>query len=257
MFCGRMPKRAAWSRSMVSVAVVPAFIWSVATSASSGSDRIFASSLGDQAFSSLLTPMRRAPDGGDPAGLAASWFPAVAAMIIRFDDAVTLGRPAGPSDQSGVTAIAEQIATAMQAIASRYELPYMKLTGHHLIAAAGCVAEPDPGAAVRLADAALAAREACLSLLSRAGYEPVFHIGVDVAAALGCVLGEAPRLFNLWGDVVRNAEMMAHSAGAGGAIQVSESAYARLRQDFLFRPRGMFYLPRIGPARTFILAGRR
>ncbi len=208
---------------------------------------------GAQAFSALLTPVRPEPAGGDPAGLAATWFPAVAAMIVRFDDAITLGRP----DQAGVTAIADEIATAMQAIATRCALPYMKLTGHHLVAAAGCVPDPDPTAAVRLADAALAAREACLSLLSRSGYEPVFHIGLDVGTALGCVLGEAPRLFNLWGDVVRNAEMMAHSASGGGAIQVSESAYARLRQDFLFRTRGMFYLPRVGPARTFILAGRR
>ena len=208
---------------------------------------------GEQAFSSLLTPDRPGPDDGDPTGSTASWFPAVAAMIIRFDDAITLGRP----DPSGTTAIAGEIATAMQAIANRHELPYMKLTGHHLVAAAGCVPDPDPTAAVRLADAALAAREACLSLLSRSGYDPVFHIGLDVGTALGCVLGEAPRLFNLWGDVVRNAEMMAHSAGGGGAIQVSESAYVRLRQDFLFRTRGMFYLPRIGPARTFILAGRR
>ena len=220
---------------------------------------------GEQAFSSLLTPGQPGPDGGDPAGLAASWFPAVAAMIIRFDDAITLARPlarplarlSSPPDQSGVTAIANEIATAMQGIANRYELPYMKLTGHHLVAAAGCIPDPDPGAAVRLADAALAAREACLSLLSRSGFDPVFHIGIDVGTAIGCVLGEAPRLFNLWGDVIRNAEMMAHSAGGGGAIQVSESAYARLRQDFLFRNRGTFYLPRIGPARTFILAGRR
>ncbi len=208
---------------------------------------------GTQAFSALLTPARPRPDDGDPAGLAATWFPEVAAMIIRFDDAITLGRP----DQAGVTAIADEIATAMQAIATRYALPYMKLTGHHLVAAAGCVPDPDPTAAARLADAALAAREACLSLLSRSGYEPVFHIGLDVGTALGCVLGESPRLFNLWGDVVRNAEMMAHSASGGGAIQVSESAYTRLRQDFLFRTRGTFYLPRIGPARTFILAGRR
>ncbi len=208
---------------------------------------------GSQAFSSLLTPGQPQADGGGPAGLAATWFPAVAAMIIRFDDAFALGRP----DQAGVTAIADEIATAMQAIATRCALPYMKLTGHHMVAAAGCVAGADPGAAVRLADAALAAREACLSLLSRSGFEPVFHIGLDVGTALGCVLGEAPRLFNLWGDVVRNAEMMAHSASGGGAIQVSESGYAALRQDFLFRTRGMFYLPRIGPARTFILAGRR
>ena len=203
---------------------------------------------GAQPFSSELTPQ-----GLDPAGLAASFFPSVAAMILRFDDVITLARP----DQSGVTAVADAIARAMQEIATRFGLPYMKLTGHHLVAAAGCVGKPDPTAALRLADAALAARETCLSLLTQSGFEPVFRIGMDFGSALGCPLGEEPRLFNLWGDVIRTAELMAQSAAESGTIQVSEGAYSQLRQQFLFRARGKFYVPGVGTARTFILAGRR
>jgi adenylate cyclase len=41
-----------------------------------------------------------------------------------------------------------------------------------------------------------------------------------------------------------------------GSIQTSERAYLRLRQSFLFRPRGRFYLPAVGSVQTFILAGR-
>ena len=85
----------------------------------------------------------------------------------------------------------------------------------------------------------------------------MFRIGIDFGPALGCPLGEEPRLFNLWGDVIRNAELMAQSAAESGTIQVSEGAYEQLRQNFLFRARGVFYIPRIGTARTFILAGRR
>lgn len=203
---------------------------------------------GAAAYSSVL-----ASEGENLAGLVAAVYPSVAAMIIRFDDAITLGRP----DQSGVTTLADGMARAMQAIATEYALPYMKLTGHHLVAAAGCTTQPDPTAAMRLADAALAAREACLSLLTEAGMEPVFRIGMDFGGALGGELGEEPRLFNLWGDVIRTAELMAQSAPDSGTIQVSESAYAQLRQQFLFRSRGVFYVPRIGTARTFILAGRR
>ncbi len=201
-----------------------------------------------QAFSSAL-----AADQVDTGGLAATYFPSVTAMSIRFDDAVALGRP----DQAGVTALADEIAKAMQAIAARYALPYMKLTGHSLVAAVGCTEAPDPLAAARLADAALAAREACLSLLAQSDLEPVFHIGIDFGAALGCALGQEPRVFNLWGDVIRTAELMAQSATGAGSIQVSERAYEQLRQQFLFRARGVFYLPRVGTARTFILAGRR
>ncbi len=51
------------------------------------------------------------------------------------------------------------------------------------------------------------------------------------------------------------ADLMARSA-ASGAIQATEGAYDRLRQDFLFRPRGSFYRPGRGESRTFVLAGQ-
>jgi len=41
-----------------------------------------------------------------------------------------------------------------------------------------------------------------------------------------------------------------------GHGEATEAAYRRLRQDFLFRPRGSFYLPNVGVAQTFVLAGR-
>ncbi len=207
-----------------------------------------ASTDGARAFSSVLTPLAI-----DPSSLGATHFASVTAMIIRFDDAISLARP----DQTGVAAVADDIAKALQAIAAQHAIPYMKLTGHHVTAAVGCTAASDPGAALRLADAALAAREACLSLLTQSGLEPVFRIGVDFGEALGCALGQEPRLFNLWGDVIRTAELMAQSAVDTGAIQVSERAYEQLRQQFLFRARGVFYVPRVGIARIFILAGRR
>ena len=189
----------------------------------------------------------------DPTGLPATQFLSVAALVLRFDDALSLAWP----DPAGTAALADEIARAMQGIAAQHALPYMKLAGQDITAAAGCTAAPDPLAVVRLADAALAAREACLSLLAQAGLEPVFQIGLDFGAALGCALGEDPRVFNLWGDAIRMAELMAQSVVDGGSIQVSERAYEPLRQQFLFRPRGVFYVPRVGTARIFTLAGRR
>ncbi len=202
---------------------------------------------GDEAFSSALAT------AVDPADVAAAVFPATMAMVLRFNDAVSLARP----DQQGMTALADDIARAMQEIAARHSLPYMKLTGHDLVAAAGCCTAADAGAAVRLADAALAARDACLRLLATAGVEPVFAIGIDYGLALGAVLGDGPRVFNLWGEAIRTAELMAGTAAEGGSIQVSERAYQQLQGGFLFRPRGVFFVPGAGTARTFVLAGRR
>lgn len=208
-------------------------------------------------FSSTLVRERPQPDrdGRTPEAdhLAAGRFEAVTAMIIRFEDAVVLAQSAG----GDMPALADQIARALQEIGERFSLPYLKLTGHHLTAAAGGLIEGDPAGSIRLADAALAAREVCLTQLAESGLDPVFRIGLDHGTALGGALGEQPRLFNLWGDVIRNAELMAHSAPDSGTIQVTEAAYERLRHAFLFRPRGVFYVPRAGTSRTFILAGRR
>jgi adenylate cyclase len=84
---------------------------------------------------------------------------------------------------------------------------------------------------------------------------PEFRLGIDCGFAVGRSIGGTPRLFNLWGEAVRTARTMATTAFPG-SIQTSERAYLRLRQSFLFRPRGSFYLPAVGSVQTFILAGR-
>ena len=96
----------------------------------------------------------------------------------------------------------------------------------------------------------------CLDLFEDAHHPPAFRIGIDFGIAIGSPLGRQPRLFNLWGEAVRTADTMAASAPGPATIQVSEAVYQRLRQQFLFRPRGSFYVPRVGAARTFVLASR-
>jgi adenylate cyclase len=110
-------------------------------------------------------------------------------------------------------------------------------------------------AAARLADAAIALRERCGVLLEDADGLAPFGLGLDVGMIFGATLGSAPGLFNLWGEAVQGAGALAASAPTD-AIQASEQAYLLLRQDFLFRPRGLFHRPRIGEARSYVLAGR-
>jgi adenylate cyclase len=102
---------------------------------------------------------------------------------------------------------------------------------------------------------ALAVRDRCIALFEESERSHEFQIGIDCSLAIGGAVGNEPRVFNLWGDAVHIAGAMAASA-LPGTVQATEAAYQRLREDFLFRPRGSFYLPRVGDARTFVLAGR-
>ncbi|HMK69114.1 MAG TPA: hypothetical protein VK433_11230, partial [Stellaceae bacterium] len=61
--------------------------------------------------------------------------------------------------------------------------------------------------------------------------------------------------FNLWGEAVTTAGILARSA-TPGTVQASETVRRRVGRDFLFRPRGDFYLARVGSVQTFVLASR-
>ena len=82
-----------------------------------------------------------------------------------------------------------------------------------------------------------------------------FQAGVDSGPVIGSAVGHDLSIFNLWGETVLTASRMAET-GVAGQIQVTESTYRRLREDFLFRVRGSYYLEGFGEFETYLLAGR-
>ena len=60
---------------------------------------------------------------------------------------------------------------------------------------------------------------------------------------------------NLWGGAIGIAKVLADTA-ARRTIAASETAYELLSDNFLFRPRGSYFLPETGNMRTFVLVGR-
>ncbi|MBO6038019.1 MAG: histidine kinase, partial [Acetobacter sp.] len=128
---------------------------------------------------------------------------------------------------------------------------------HRMICMAGCTAQPDLGAIVRVADAALKMREAFIRALSAADLEPVFAMGIDYGPAFGGRLGPEGHVFNLWGQTVSLAELMAESTSDPGIIQVTDRVYTVLRDQYLFRSRGTFFAPYLGIGRAYTLATRR
>jgi len=179
-------------------------------------------------------------------------FPMAAVMSIKFGDAAAMAT----LDPGGSTTLADRIVATLQEIAATHHIPYMKLMSHDIVAAGG-LTPSDTTAILRIADASVAARERCIELFEAGGHPPSFRIGISCGTAIGGDVGQRPRLFNLWGEAVRTAELMADTGTGPGAIQVSEAAYDRLHSHFLFRPRGSFYLPRLGPTQTFVLGSRQ
>jgi len=182
--------------------------------------------------------------------LAGETYPSVAVMALKLGDTAAIASRCPNADST----LADAIACTLQKLATEHDIPYMKLTGYDLVAAAGLVSA-DTTATQRIADMALAVRETCLQLFDAAGHSPSFRIGLGYGIAMGGSMGHEPRVFNLWGEAVTTADTMAASA-MPGVIQATASVHDKLARDFLFRLRGSFYLPRVGSIQTFILASR-
>lgn len=184
---------------------------------------------------------------------AACLYKEVAVMVISFTDPF-MESSANPDT---VLALINRIACAGQDIARQHDLFSIKLAGHRLICVAGCSGKAEPDAIIRIAEAALAFREACVAVLAEANIEPIFSIGIDFGPAFGGELGKDPTIFNLWGETVTFAELMAQDAADVGTIEVSEPVYMALRDRYLFRSRGAFYTPRSGAGQIYVLVTRR
>lgn len=191
-----------------------------------------------------------APQQEGHAGLAAGQYSMVPIATVLFQDATS-------ETTVDLIPVVQYLVGKFQGVIQNEHLFSAQLMGNRLVLVGGCSQDPDPDAARRVADALLALRELVLVALSDAELTPSFRIGLDVGRAYGAVLGSEPAIFNVWGEAAQTSELLAVSAPDSGTIQVSEAAHALLRDDYLFRPRGMFYLPGLGITSTYVLAARR
>lgn len=180
-------------------------------------------------------------------------YPEVAVLVITFSDPVV----DSSSDTQSVLDLINHLATEVQRIAMDSHLFAVEVAGHRLICMAGCTEQEDPTALMRMAEAALTMRETCMGILAAANLEPVFSMGLDYGPAFGGTVGAEPQVFNLWGQTVSVAELMAQGAVDAGTIQVTERVYSVLRDRYLFRSRGAFFAPHLGLSRVYVLAARR
>ena len=95
----------------------------------------------------------------------------------------------------------------------------------------------------------------CAHLFADFDRRPAFRVGIDTAAVVGSSVGREQTTYNIWGDAVQTAMMMAQTGVIGG-IHVSTFTYQRLSTLYLFGVRGTYYLEDIGEMTTYLLTGR-
>lgn len=192
-----------------------------------------------------------APGAGED-GARARVFSHACVATIQFTDALLLAQDGGDAGDGVVAALVVhhvEEATAARAI------PYVRILGDKVVMASGFAAAQAARDAVAIAEAALEIRERLARLFTTLGQRLEFRIGIDTGAVIGASLGEGGEVFNLWGDATRVSETMAET-GIPGAVVVTEPSYRLLRERFVFRARGSFFLAGAGEMSTYLLASR-
>ena len=187
---------------------------------------------------------------GDGGAVGAQIFKDVSVVVMQFTDPISLAASVDGDDHSAAGDLVQKLET----LAAERGVEYLKLLGDQIVCAAGFSGEAD-SAAELVADFALGALDHCVRLSMRLEQPLGVRIGIDSGPVIGSAVGRDRSVFNIWGEAVLTAARMAESA-IPGQIQATESIYARIRDSFLFRVRGSYYLEGFGEFTTYTLTGR-
>ena len=148
-----------------------------------------------------------------------------------------------------------QIFSEFDALAEQLGLEKIKTIGDAYMVAAGL---PTPRAdhAAATADMALAMQQVAANFTGETGERFQIRVGINTGVVVAGVIGTKKFIYDLWGDAVNVASRM-ESSGEPGNIQVTESTYARIKDQYRLDARGAVAVKGKGDMQTYWLTGKR
>jgi len=174
---------------------------------------------------------------------------------VLFADVVDFTRMSASLSPEQVVAWLSDLFSLFDDLSNRYGLEKIKTIGDAYMAAAGL---PTPGLD-HLQNAVEMALEIRRRLAHRVGPDGGrlrMRIGIHTGPVVAGVIGTKKFIYDLWGDTVNTASRM-ESTGLADGIQVTETAYERLRDEYEFAERGTIEVKGKGRMRTYLLIGRK
>ncbi len=184
--------------------------------------------------------------------IIADHFDDVSVMFIDIVDFTLLATDMQPVE---MVRMLNAVFSTFDGLADRHGLEKIKSSGDSYLVAGG-VPLPRSDHLEATADMALEVL-ACASQFSRSdGALLQLRIGIHVGSVVAGVIGTKKFSYDLWGDTVNIASRL-ESHGLPGAIQVTQEVYTRLRDRYLFQPRGEISIKGKGHIPTYLLTGRK
>lgn len=173
---------------------------------------------------------------------------------ILFADVVDFTPMSADMSPEDLVELLNDVFTYFDQVADEFGVEKIKTIGDCYMAAAGVPRRRTDHAHV-LARMALQIREYVENNEFR-GHQLAFRIGINSGPLVAGVIGKRKFIYDLWGDAVNTASRM-ESHGVSGTIQITESTYHLVQDEFACQPRGTVHVKGKGPMPVWHLIEER
>ena len=129
-----------------------------------------------------------------------------------------------------------EVFSFFDSLLDKYNLEKIRTIGDSYMVASG-VPRGRPDHAQALARMALEMRDYISTHTFRNGQRVSFRIGINSGSMIAGVIGRRKFVYDVWGDAVNIASRM-ESHGVGGAVQITQTTYKLIKDEFVCEPRG-------------------
>ena len=164
----------------------------------------------------------------------------IAGASILFADVVNFTPMSAHMSPTELVELLNDVFSYCDTLVEKYKVEKIKTIGDCYMIAAG-VPKPRSDHAVVLVRLALEFQNYIRKHTFNDGIHLQFRIGINSGPVVAGVIGRKKFIYDLWGDTVNTASRM-ESNGSGGFIQVTESTYALIKDNFICEPRGVIHI---------------
>jgi len=178
-----------------------------------------------------------------------------ASVTILFADLVNFTQLSEQVSPTELVALLNEIFSRFDRLTERYGLEKIKTIGDAYMVVGG-LPIPRRDHAQAIADCALDMQQELQRFNQEHHQNCNLRIGINTGPVVAGVIGTRKFIYDLWGDAVNVASRM-ESHGIADAIQVSQTTYEQLMDEYILKPRGLITVKGKGSISAYFLTGRK